>query len=116
MQRHRVDVPVQTGGIPDRERGRPQSFPLPRIPDPDLTVDLVSDTVTDMKVTARDFQRDFARMKAHAAAGEPVHVVSGGREFVFQVIKPKHWQGALKGKARINGDLFSTGLTWEVSQ
>ena len=76
----------------------------------------MSDTVTDMKVTARDFQRDFARMKAQAAAGKPVYVVSGGCEFVFQVVKPKSWQGALKGKARIKGDLFSTGLTWEASR
>jgi hypothetical protein len=69
-----------------------------------------------MKVTSRDFQRDFARMKAKAAAGETVYIVSGGEEFMFQAVKPKTWQGALKGKARIAGDLFSTGLTWENAE
>jgi len=72
--------------------------------------------MTDMKVTSRDFQRDFARMKARAAAGEAVYVVSQGKQFVFQVVKPKTWQGALKGKAKISGDLFSTGLEWETSK
>jgi hypothetical protein len=76
----------------------------------------MSDTMTDMKVTSRDFQRDFARMKAKAAAGETVYIVSAGEEFVFQAVKPKTWQGALKGKARIIGDLFSTGLGWETSR
>ena len=75
----------------------------------------MSDTVTDMKVTSRDFQRDFARMKAKAAAGETVYIVSAGEQFVFQAVKPKTWQGALKGKARITGDLFSTGMAWETS-
>jgi hypothetical protein len=55
-------------------------------------------------------------MKAKAAAGEAVYVVSGGKEFVFEAVKPKTWQGALKGKAKITGDLFSTGLTWETSR
>ncbi len=72
--------------------------------------------MTDMKVTSRDFQRDFARMKARAAAGQTVYIVSAGEEFVFQAVKPKTWQGALKGKARITGDLLSTGLAWETSQ
>lgn len=81
-----------------------------------LTPDRMSDTMTDMKVTARDFQRDFARMKAKAIAGQTVHIVSGGEEFVFQVVKPRTWQGALKGKARITGDLLSTGLAWESSR
>jgi hypothetical protein len=68
-----------------------------------------------MKVNSRVFQRDFARMKARAASGETVYIVSGGERFVFQAVKPKTWQGALKGKARITGDLFSTGLAWETS-
>jgi len=76
----------------------------------------MSDTMTDMKVTSRAFQRDFARMKAQAAAGVTVHIVSAGEEFVFQAVKPKTWQGALKGKARITGDLLSTGLAWETSR
>jgi hypothetical protein len=76
----------------------------------------MSDTMTDMKVTSRDFQRDFARMKAKAAAGETVYIVSAGEQFVFQAVKPKTWQGALKGKARIIGDLFTTGLVWETSR
>ena len=72
--------------------------------------------LTDMKVTSRGFQRDFARMKAKAAAGETVYVVSAGTQFVFQAVKPKTWQGALKGKAKITGDLHSAGLTWEALQ
>ena len=72
--------------------------------------------MTDMKVTSRDFQRDFARMKAKAAAGETVYILSGGEQFSFQAVKPKTWQGALKGKGKITGDLFSTGLKWEASR
>jgi len=75
----------------------------------------MSETVTVMKVTSRVFQRDFARMKAKAAAGEAVYVVSGREQFIFQAVKPQTWQGALKGKAEIVGDLFSTGLAWETS-
>lgn len=52
-------------------------------------------------------------MKAKAAAGETVYIVSAGQEFIFQAVRPKTWQGALKGKARIAGDLFTTGLNWE---
>jgi hypothetical protein len=81
-----------------------------------LTLLVMSDILTDMKVNSREFQRDFARMKAKAAAGEPVYIVSDGAQFVFQAVKPKTWQGALKGKAKIAGDLFSTGLTWESSR
>ncbi len=55
-------------------------------------------------------------MKAKAAAGETVHIVSAGEQFIFQAVKPKTWQGALKGKAKITGDLFSTGLRWETSR
>jgi hypothetical protein len=74
----------------------------------------MSDNLTDMKVTSREFQREFARMKAKAASGEPVYVVSGEERFVFQAVKPSSWQGALKGKATIRGDLYSTGLDWEA--
>lgn len=76
----------------------------------------MSDMMTDMKVTSRDFQRDFARMKAKAATGEIVTIVSDGQEFVFQAVKPRTWQGALKGKVKIKGNLFSTGLQWEASK
>ena len=76
----------------------------------------MSDTLTDMKVTSRQFQREFARMKAKAAAGETVEIVSDGERFIFQVAKPRTWQGALKGKAKIVGDLFSTDLNWESSR
>ena len=69
-----------------------------------------------MKVTSRDFQRDFARMKLKAKAGETIIVTSGREEFVFQAVQTKTWQGALKGKGKIIGDLFSTGLGWEASQ
>jgi hypothetical protein len=55
-------------------------------------------------------------MKAKAAAGETVHIVSEGEEFTFQAAKPLTWQGALKGKAKITGDLFSTGLAWDSSE
>jgi len=75
-----------------------------------------SDTLSDMKVTSRDFQRDFARARAAAEAGEPVYVTAGGQEFIFQRAQPKTWQGALKGKARINGDLHTTGLEWEAAK
>jgi hypothetical protein len=76
----------------------------------------VSDILTDMEVTSRDFQRNFARMKAHAASGETVRIVSGSEEFIFKAVKPRTWQGALKGKLKIKGDLFSTGLEWEASK
>ena len=69
-----------------------------------------------MKVTSRDLQRDFARMKAKAQTGEAIYVTSGAEEFVFQAVKPKTWQGALKGKAKRVGDLFSTGLDREASR
>jgi hypothetical protein len=55
-------------------------------------------------------------MKAKAASGEIVTIVSGGQEFVFQAVKPRTWQGALKGKVKIKGDIFSTGLEWEASK
>jgi len=76
----------------------------------------MSVTMSDMKVTSRDFQRDFARMKAKAKSGEIIHVTSDAEEFVFRAVKPKTWQGALKGKGRIAGDIFSTGLEWEASR
>ena len=72
--------------------------------------------LTDMTVTSRDFQRDFARMKTKASQGETVRIVSGGEEFIFQAVKPKTWQGALKGKAKIVGDIFSTGIEWNASK
>ena len=77
---------------------------------------MMSDTLSDMKVTSRDFQRDFARMKAKAQAGEVIFISSGADEFVFQVVKPRTWQGSLKGKAKIRGDLFNTGIVWEASR
>ena len=75
-----------------------------------------SDTVTDMKMTSRDFQRSFPRMKAKAAAGERVYIGSDGEQFLFLAVKPKTWETALKAKAKINGDLLSTGLGWETSR
>ena len=76
----------------------------------------MSDRMTDMKVTSRTFQRDFARMKATAASGERVYVVSAGEEFVFLAVKPCPWQGILKGKALIRGNLLTTGSDWEAAQ
>jgi hypothetical protein len=68
-----------------------------------------------MQLTSREFQRDFTRARKAAAAGESVYVTSGDQEFVFQRVHPRTWQGALKGKATITGDLKSTGLKWEAS-
>lgn len=81
-----------------------------------LTLEILSVTVTDRKVNSRQFQRGFARMKAKASAGITVHVESEGELFTFQSARPKSWQGSLKGKARIVGDLFSTGLNWDSSK
>ena len=69
-----------------------------------------------MRVSSREFQRDFTRIREAAAAGEPVYVTSGNQKFLFQRVQPKTWQGALKGKAKIVGDLFSTGLDWEATK
>lgn len=69
-----------------------------------------------MKVTSRQFQRDFARIREAAATGEPVYVTSGSQEFVFQRVQPKTWQGALKGRVKIMGDLHTTGLEWETTR
>ncbi len=55
-------------------------------------------------------------MKAAAKAGEAVFITSGDEEFVFQAVSKRSWQGALKGKGKIVGDLFSTGLDWEASK
>lgn len=76
----------------------------------------MSVTMSDMRTTSRDFQRDFARMKARARTGEAIYVSSGTEEFVFQVVKPRTWQGALRGKGQIKGDLRSTGVEWEASR
>jgi hypothetical protein len=56
-------------------------------------------------------------MKARAAAGETVPIVSEGEHFTFQAIKPKTWQCALKGKAKITGDLLiEVGIRCPVSK
>jgi len=55
-------------------------------------------------------------MRARAKAGEAIFITSGAEEFVFQAVKPRTWQGALRGKARIKGDLFGTGIEWEASR
>lgn len=69
-----------------------------------------------MNVTSREFQRNFAEMKARAMAGEKLLINSDGDEFVFVAAKRKSWQGALKGKGEITGDIFSTGQKWESSK
>ncbi|HUS35147.1 MAG TPA: hypothetical protein VM680_07345 [Verrucomicrobiae bacterium] len=69
-----------------------------------------------MKVTSRDFQRNFAAMKEKAANGATVTIVSGKQQFTFQAARPRTWQGALKGKGKITGDLFTTGIEWEASK
>ncbi len=55
-------------------------------------------------------------MRARAATGETLHIVSGAEHFTFKAVKPGTWQGALKGKARIKGNIFSTGLDWASSR
>lgn len=91
-------------------------YPAPAPHHPNLTITHLSDKVSDMKVSSRDFQRNFARVRATAETGEPVYVSVGDSEFVFQRVQPKSWQGALKGKATITGDLHSTDLAWEANQ
>jgi hypothetical protein len=72
--------------------------------------------LTDMKINSREFQRDFARMKAVASTGELITISSGSKEFVFHAKMTRTWQGSLKGKGKISGSLFSTGLDWEASR
>lgn len=63
--------------------------------------------MSDMKITSREFLRNFARIRKAAEAGETVYVTFGDREFVFKRVEPKTWQGALKGKVKITGDLHA---------
>jgi hypothetical protein len=72
--------------------------------------------LSETKTTSREFQRDFARVREAAAAGEKVYLTSGDQEFVFQRVQSKSWQGALKGKAKIIGNLHSTDLESEASR
>jgi hypothetical protein len=60
--------------------------------------------------------RGFARMKARARTGEAIYVSSGTEEFVFQMVRPRTWQGALRGKGQIKGDMLSLGVEWETSR
>ena len=39
--------------------------------------------MSDMRVSSREFQREFARVRVAAAEGELVYVTSGKQEFVF---------------------------------
>ena len=55
-------------------------------------------------------------MKAAAAAGETVKDRFNGEEFIFQAAPKRTWQGALKGKGEVKGDLFGTGIRWNVSE
>ena len=81
-----------------------------------LTKSGMSDIMTDMKVTSRDFQRNFAAMKQKAISGEKVTILSDGQEFIFQTAKPQNWRGALKGRVKIKGDIFSAGAQWEAAK
>lgn len=54
-------------------------------------------------------------MRAAAASGEAVYIISANEQFVFKRVQPKTWQGALKGKIRIKGDLLTTDQTWEAT-
>lgn len=80
-----------------------------------LTKPDLSDNLSDMKLSSREFQREFARVRKAAAAGEKIYMTSGDEEFVFQRVQPRTWQGALKDKVTITGDLHSTDLEWETS-
>lgn len=53
-------------------------------------------------------------MKAKAAEGVTITVVSKGSEFEFKALKRRSWQGALEGKMMIKGDIFSTGIEWDA--
>ena len=55
-------------------------------------------------------------MKAVAQSGELITISSGAEEYVFQAKRVRSWQGALKGKAKITGSLFTTDLDWEASK
>lgn len=114
LQRHLVGVPPYLlHRIPAFElnltaaqRGAPHGRTLGRR----LTLFHLSNNFSDMKVTSRDFQRDFARRKLRAKAGETSIVTSGNEEFVFQAVQTKTWQGALKGKGKIVGDLVQPSI------
>lgn len=67
-----------------------------------------------MTVNSRNFLRNFAQMKAKASAGETVIVESRGEKSIFKAVKRRTWQGALKGKVRITGNIFSTGVEWDA--
>ena len=53
--------------------------------------------MTDMNVISPDFERDSARLKAKAAAGGTVYVVSTGEQFIFQ------WQRKMRPGCRSSG-------------
>ena len=50
----------------------------------------LSDTISsDMRTTLRDFQRQFASMRAQADAGETVEIeTGGGPRYVFKLSRP----------------------------
>jgi len=77
---------------------------------------VLSDTISDMKIMFGDSKFNFAGIRTAAKSGEQKSLSTGGSELNFQRIQPKTWQGALKGKATIEGDLFTTGLEWELNQ
>ena len=76
----------------------------------------VPDSLKEMKASSKTFQKELARLKVKAAAGEKVEIQPEQEEFVFEAAPKRTWQGALKGKAKVNGDLFSTGFRWEASE
>lgn len=52
----------------------------------ELRIHSRTDTMSDVAVISRDFQRDVARMKAQAAPGHSVPTVSIGEEFVTALV------------------------------
>ena len=75
---------------------------------------LLSDIVSDMTITVREFQRDFSRMRRAAAAGKEIRIrdQKTGEEFSFKAAaaekKKTFWElaGHLAGSVKSGvGDL-----------
>ena len=69
-----------------------------------------------MKVTEYEFQQDFPKIKSLAAAGEKVVVESDGVAYLFQILLKTNWRGALKGKVKKKGEIFTTGIDWDTGE
>ncbi len=66
-----------------------------------LTLELLSDTVFDMKITTRSLVREFRRIKAAARKGQKVEIYDGRTgEAFFLTAKPKKTFGELAEMAK----------------